>query len=83
MKTEAYFIPHCDDFSCDLGAFQYTCPNCNKTSSDYEVWWKQDDIWNETSHKFNCNECNQQLIVKWDKEEYQYLVCLENNNEKS
>ena len=44
-KTEAYFMSHCDNETCDLGVFQYTCTHCSKVVNDYEVWWKQDDIW--------------------------------------
>jgi DNA-directed RNA polymerase subunit RPC12/RpoP len=77
MKTEAYFMSHCDDNSeCDLGCFWYTCPVCGKRIDDYDVWWKRDEIMDGTPEKFECEECKTQLIVKWDS--YQYYV--ENNN---
>lgn len=73
-KTEAYFIPHCDNETCDLGVFQYTCPQCNKTVSDYDVWWKQDDILIGNPETFNCEECSESLTVAWDSEEGEYWV---------
>ena len=60
-KTEAYFIPHCDNPTCDLGAFQYTCPYCNKTISDYEIWWKQDDLLTGIPETFKCGNCGKSL----------------------
>ena len=75
MKTtEAYFIQHCDHPTCDLGAFEYTCPKCGKTISDYEIWWKQYDIMDGLKHEFKCEKCGQSLIVEWDKDEYEYGV---------
>ena len=74
MRTEGNFIPHCDYNDCDLGTFQYTCPNCNKENNDYDVWWKQDDILTKIVDDFNCEKCNVSLSVEWDKEEVQYYV---------
>jgi len=75
MKTEAYFIPHCDDNSyCDLGAFQYTCPYCNMTHSDYEVWWEEHNIICDKSHKFKCESCKKELTVKWVSKQHEYIV---------
>ena len=73
-KKEAYFIQHCDNETCDLGAFQYTCPHCNETVSDYEVWWKQDDILTGTPEIFKCEKCSESLTVEWDSEEGEYWV---------
>lgn len=73
-KTKAYFIPHCEDETCDLGVFQYTCPHCNETISNYKLWFKQDDIWSGISEKFNCKKCNKLLTVKFDKKNWEYLV---------
>lgn len=73
-KTEATFIPHCDNENCDLGIFQYTCPKCNKTVSDYDVWWKQDDILIGNPETFNCEECSESLTVVCDSEEGEYWV---------
>jgi hypothetical protein len=70
-KTEAYFIPHCDP-PCGLGAFEYECPVCGKIIHDYDVWWKEDEIWGGKPEKFECEECKAQLIVKWSP--YQYYV---------
>lgn len=73
-KTEAYFIQHCDNETCDLGAFQYTCPHCNETVSDYDVWWKQDDILIGTPEVFKCEKCGESLTVEWNGEEGEYWV---------
>lgn len=72
MKTEAYFIGHCDD--CDLGTFEYTCPCCGNYNVDYEVWWEDDKIYGGTPHKFKCGDCNENLVVAWDPEEIEYIV---------
>ena len=74
MKTEAYFIQHCENGTCDLGAFEYTCTHCNKTVNDYEVWWKREDIWSGTPEVFKCVKCRESLTVEWDKDEYEYWV---------
>ena len=74
MKTKAYFIPHCDNETCDLGTFQYICPHCNKNVIDYEVWWQQDNILTGTSEFFKCEECYEPLTVEWDDEEGEYFV---------
>lgn len=76
-KTEAYFIPHCDgvdDIPCDLGVFQYTCPHCNETVSDYDIWWEEDDIWRGNPASFNCEKCNEMLTVEWIRNEFKYWV---------
>lgn len=74
MKTEAYFIGHCDDENCDLGSFDYTCPCCGKFNVDYDVWWKADEIYGGTIHKFECDKCKANLVVKWDSEEFELNV---------
>lgn len=74
MKTEAYFIGHCDHEHCDLGVFQYECPCCAKTVDDYDIWWLQDNIYYEEPHKFQCDECGEILIVEWDEDELLYYV---------
>lgn len=73
-KTEAYFMQHCDAETCDLGVFQYTCPHCNETVNDYEVWWKQDDIWSGKPETFDCEKCSKSLTVEWIKNKYTYRV---------
>lgn len=71
----ANFIRHCDNESCDLGAFQYTCPNCNKVTSDYEIWWKQDDImYNELNVIFDCSSCKASLTAYWSDDEFECLI---------
>ena len=75
MKTtEAYFIDHCDYELCDLGSFDYECPECGKHISDYDIWWKNDDIYLGEIVKFQCENCNEKLVVYWNKENYDYLV---------
>jgi len=75
MRTEAYFIPHCEDNpECDLGSFWYKCPNCGKSTDDYEIWWEEDDIWKGRPFNFQCPYCETALIVKWDMEEHEYYV---------
>lgn len=76
MKTEAHFVSHCDHESCDLGSFEYTCPKCNSIIIDYEVWWKQDEIYYGNIHEFNCEECKMKLNVEWDKEDCEYYVSI-------
>ena len=49
-------------------------PYCNETVSDYEVWWKQDDIWSGKPEVFDCEKCNKSLTVEWVKDEYEYWV---------
>jgi hypothetical protein len=50
------------------------CPHCNATVSDYDVWWKQDDILIGTPEVFKCEKCGESLTVEWDGEEGEYLV---------
>lgn len=72
--TEAYFIEHCNDSNCDLGAFEYTCPICNKVSDDYEVWWEWDNMYGGKVVQFKCNKCGKPLEVKYNKKNYCYEV---------
>lgn len=74
MKTEAYFIPHCDDENCCLGTFEYECPCCQKSISDTSIWWHQDNIYNGKNKTFNCGNCKESLIVEWDKKEFEFYV---------
>lgn len=76
MKTEAYFIGHCDEPGCDLGSFDYTCPSCNKDSSDYDVWWKEDEIYKGTPELFKCQKCLVELKVTYDQEENEMIVTI-------
>ena len=66
MKTEAYFIQHCDDEYCDLGRFQYECPLCHKIISDYDVWWKQWDVYDGKDVFFKCEDCGNTLTVYYE-----------------
>lgn len=74
IKTEAYFMNHCEDPPCGLGAFKYVCPCCGKNISDYDIWWKQDDIWEGKREEFKCEKCNKLLMVEWDKNKFEYWV---------
>lgn len=67
-KTQAYFIGHCDEPECDLGAFHSTCPSCGLTDVDYDIWWEQDSIITGTPHIFEC-ACKKEFKVEWDPEE--------------
>lgn len=71
---EAYFINHCDLPECDLGTFEYKCPECKKYVIDYEIWWKQDEIWDGKKLNFKCPECGEELIVEWNTEDLEYKV---------
>lgn len=73
-KTEAYFIPHCDNGTCDLGRFQYTCPHCTNTVNDYVIWWKEDDILIGNPLTFKCEKCGTPLTVKRDSKYGGYWV---------
>ena len=73
-ETEAYRIEHCDDPLCDLGRLNYQCPCCGKWGNDFEVWWKLDEVWNGTELSFECEHCRQVIIVRWDKDEWEYRV---------
>ncbi|MFA5152765.1 MAG: hypothetical protein WC554_09415 [Clostridia bacterium] len=72
--TEAYFIQHCDFPGCDLGTFEYTCPECGKYVIDYEIWWEENEIWKGKKVHFKCHECRKELFVEWNKKEFKYQV---------
>jgi len=74
MRTQGYFIPHCDFEYCDLGAFTYICPRCRRSMDDYEIWWKEDEIWKGQPFNFTCPSCQTDLMVSHDCEEYGYFV---------
>ncbi len=74
-KTEAYFIPHCDNENCDLGEFYYTCPSCNRSSIDNGMWWKQYDIREGNQEIFKCDKCDELLMVELAKND-EYRVQL-------
>ena len=72
--TEAYFIPHCDDWSCDLGSFQYECPCCGNVHNDYNIWWKQNNLYSGETIYFNCKTCNKELKVSYNSEEFEFYI---------
>lgn len=76
--TEGFFISHCDggeNFACDLGKFEYTCPACGKESDDFgDVWWERDSIYGGQTTSFNCEKCEAPLQVRYDREEMEVLV---------
>jgi predicted RNA-binding Zn-ribbon protein involved in translation (DUF1610 family) len=75
MKSgEAHFFEHCDLPGCDLGTFEYVCPVCGKHIIDYEIWWKEDDIWKGNKFSFKCPDCDNDLIVEVDTENHEYKV---------
>lgn len=73
-KSEGYFVGHCDDEYCDLGSFEYTCPCCEKYNTNYEIWWEEDNIYSGINYIFNCDNCNEELNVYWDKNEIEYII---------
>lgn len=73
-KAEGYFVGHCDDEDCVFGAFEYTCPCCETYNIDYQVWWEQENISCDTFHEFNCDNCNEELKVYFDNDEFEYIV---------
>lgn len=74
METEGVFICHCDDPPCELGVFEYSCPACKKNQTDFDVWWKQDEIWDGLHYEFKCESCGRPLVVSYNKAEYEYRV---------
>jgi len=72
--TAAYFIPHCDNETCDLGSFNYQCPLCDTHCVDYDVWWKRDSVCNGEPHKFRCDYCKEELMVFFNQDEFEYSV---------
>jgi len=68
------FIPHCDFDGCDLGTFTYTCPKCGKIIDDYEIWWKDDEIYRGQPCVFECEHCKASLMVSYDFENFGYFV---------
>ena len=73
--TEAHFIPHCDDGSCDLGSFYYCRPTTNKWINDYAVWWRQDELY-KNNIEFRCTSCNLIHVVTYNQEECEYNIKL-------
>jgi C4-type Zn-finger protein len=75
--TEATWVPHCDDPGCSLGGFHYDCPVCGKGGTDYEVWWRFDDLVvysNITQVDFTCERCKAPLTAYYEQEEYETRV---------
>lgn len=73
--TEAYFIDHCEG-GCGLGRFQYECPRCSAVEDDFEIWFKEDDIYNGETVLFKCENCNCDLLVR--RNNFGYKVYLNN-----
>jgi hypothetical protein len=75
--TEGQYVQHCENPTCDLGYFEYTCPSCKWGGTNFdEAWWERDEIYNGKQVKFDCEHCNKELIVFCDKENMEYLVRL-------
>lgn len=75
--TEAFWVPHCEEPGCSLGAFEYTCPVCGRRTSDYDVWWLFDSLIverNISQHDFVCEKCKSPLTVYYEQEEYETRV---------
>jgi len=66
-KKPGYFQPHCDDPGCDLGMFEYNCPNCGKGNRDSKVWWVQSAVYFKgKSVVTKCGHCEQRVLVQSD-----------------
>jgi len=77
MKTEGHFIDHCEDENgvpCGLGGFDYKCPECGNFSSNYDIWYKDLEIYKGKKVNFNCEHCRTELIVFWDSENLSYYI---------
>lgn len=73
-RTEAYFVEHCDEPGCDLGAFHYECPCCGNKDRDFDVWWERDEVYGGKDFEFDCSKCEKKLVVSWDKEKWGIFV---------
>ena len=76
-KTEGYFINHCEDENgapCGLGSFNYECPECGKWSDDYDIWYKDDDLYKGEKIEFKCEKCKVDLITFFDTEDTSYYI---------
>lgn len=71
---EAFFIRHCEEPCCDLGTLEYICPNCNENQRDFSVWWEEDEIYHGAIINFQCEDCQCNLSVKYNPDEYEYIV---------
>jgi transcription elongation factor Elf1 len=63
IVTEAFWVPHCDDHSCDLGTFDYTCPACDIDISSCHLWWNHED----PVFSFKCRRCGAKLKTVYDE----------------
>ena len=68
VAYKVLFVPHCDDFSCDLGSVEYQCPKCNKFNIDFDLWWKEGELYDGKKFTIICESCNEKSEVGWDKE---------------
>jgi hypothetical protein len=74
-RTEAYYISHCDEYNCDMGKFEYTCPACGRLDHNYDTLWSEhDSILEGEIVDFLCEYCKVPLKIYYDKEEFEYIV---------
>jgi len=81
MSTEGYFIDHCEDENgvpCGLGSFNYECPECGKWGNDYDVWYKDLELYRGAEVEFKCEHCKAELVVVFDEEEIGYYISKKN-----
>ncbi len=63
--SEPYFVSHCDDGSCDMGYFEYTCPACKKRREEFgEVWWAHQAGKDFDGASMRCDGCGADLVVR-------------------
>lgn len=78
FKEKTYigeFINHCDDPDCELGRFEYKCPNCGQINRDYgNVWWNKEKIILGNPEIIECEQCKTKFEVKWDTKEFEYTL---------
>jgi len=63
LKSDAYWISHCDDYVCGLGIFEYTCPSCEKEIGSCDLWWNHED----PVFSFTCEKCGIKLKTSYDE----------------
>lgn len=74
MDNEVYFIQHCENESCDIGRCAYTCPHCDESDDNYEIWWDQDDIMDGIPSTFQCPKCQGKIKIQWNENEHVFYA---------
>jgi len=74
MKNELYFIPHCENDDCDLGRAFFKCPQCQKLNSNYDLWWKQEDLYKSDGIIIYCDFCYTPLLASYSNDIYNDFI---------